>query len=78
MPEVLVNRFNSQVCQEKSVVSRPPDKNAYWKIILFLYFSSKTNVVGTQKNRLNETVLLRTQNTCLNEWVRKIIKILCK
>ena len=32
----------------------------------FLYFSSKTYVVGTQKNRLNETVLLSTQNTCLN------------
>ena len=32
----------------------------------FLYFSSKTYVVGTQKNRLNETVLLITQNTCLN------------
>ena len=38
---------------------------------LFLYFSSKTYVVGTQKNRLNETVLLSTQNTCLNYWVRK-------
>ena len=37
----------------------------------FLYFSSKTYVVGTQKNRLNETVLLSTQNTCLNWWVRK-------
>ena len=33
----------------------------------FLYFSSKENVVVTQKNRLNETVLLSTQNTCLNE-----------
>ena len=33
---------------------RPPDKSADWKII-FLYFSSKTYVVGTQKNRRNET-----------------------
>ena len=32
----------------------------------FLYFSFKTYVVGTEKNRLNETVLLSTQNTCLN------------
>ena len=38
---------------------------------LFSYFSTKTYVVGTQKNRLNETVLLRTQNTCLNRWIRK-------
>ena len=28
------------------------------------YFSTKTYVVGTQKNRLNETVLLITQNIC--------------
>ena len=28
------------------------------------YFSTKTYVVGTQKNRLNETVLLSTQNMC--------------
>ena len=32
----------------------------------FLYFSTKTYVVGTQKNRLNERVLLSTQNTCFN------------
>ena len=37
----------------------------------FPYFSTKTYVVGTQKNRLNETVLLSTQNICLNWWVRK-------
>ena len=28
------------------------------------YFSTKTYVVGTQNNRLNETVLLSTQNIC--------------
>ena len=28
----------------------------------YSYFSAKTYVVGTQKNRLNETVLLSTQN----------------
>ena len=31
-----------------------------------LFFSPKTYVVGAQKNRLNETVLLSTQNTCLD------------
>ena len=30
--------------------------------IKFSYFSTKTYVVGTQKNHLNETVLLSTQN----------------
>ena len=29
----------------------------------FSYFLTKTYVVGTQKNSLNETVLLSTQNT---------------
>ena len=38
------------------------------------YFSTKTYVVGTQKNRLNETVLLSTQNICLNCWVRKYLQ----
>ena len=32
--------------------------------ILFSYFSTKTYVVGAQKNRLNETVLLSIQNIC--------------
>ena len=27
--------------------------------------------MGAQKNRLNETVLLSTQNTCLTSWLRK-------
>ena len=27
--------------------------------------------MGAQKNRLTETVLLSTQNTCLNWWIRK-------
>ena len=41
---------------------RPPDKSAYWKIIFLI--SEPKHVVGTQKNRLNETVLLSTQNIC--------------
>ena len=35
---------------------RAPTKN------IFSYFSTKTYVVGTQKTRLNETVLLSSQN----------------
>ena len=31
---------------------------------LISYFSTKTYVVGTQKNHLIETVLLSTQNIC--------------
>ena len=30
--------------------------------------------MGTQKNRLNETVLLSTQNICYKLWVRKYIQ----
>ena len=44
---------------------RTPDKTAKIEKY-FVYFSTKTYVVGTQKNRLNETVLLSTQNTCFN------------
>ena len=32
----------------------------------FSYVSTKTYVVGTHKNRLDETFLLSTQNSCLN------------
>ena len=42
---------------------RPLVKSAYQKN-KFSYFSAKTYDVGTQKNRLNETVLLSTQNIC--------------
>ena len=31
----------------------------------------KTHVVGTQKNFLNEMVILNTQNTCLSRLERK-------
>ena len=40
----------------------------------FFYFSTKTYVLGTQKNRLNETVLLSVHNICLNLWVRKYLQ----
>ena len=44
---------------------RPLNKSAQSKN-KFSYFSAKTYVVGTQKNRLNETVLLSKQNICFN------------
>ena len=34
-----------------------------------LIFSTKTYVVGTQKNHLNKTFLLSTQNICSNWWI---------
>ena len=37
----------------------------------FSYFSTKRYVVCTQKNRLDKTVLLSTQNKCLKWWIRK-------
>ena len=39
---------------------RPSDESAYLKISFLI------SVVSTQKNRLIETVLLRTQNICFN------------
>ena len=43
---------------------------------VFSYFSIKTYFVDTQKNRLNETVLLSAQNTCLNLWIKKYLQFL--
>ena len=43
---------------------------------LISYFSSQAYVVGTQKNRLNETVLLSTHNTQKKFMGKKIIAIL--
>ena len=55
--------------------SRPPDKSAYWKIS-FLIIQPNHNVVCTQKNRPNETVLLSNQNT-FNLMGKEINAILC-
>ena len=44
---------------------------------LFSYFSTKTYVVGTQKNRLNETVLLSTQKHMFKLMDKKTITFLC-
>ena len=41
---------------------------------IFSYFSTKTYVVGTQKNLLIEAVILSTQNICLKSWVRKYLQ----
>ena len=49
---------------ESAIWLRPLVESAYQKIIYFLYFSTKTYVVGTQKNHLNETVVLSTHNIC--------------
>ena len=38
------------------------------------FFSTKTYVVGTQKNRLKEMVLLSIHNICLNLWARKYLQ----
>ena len=53
-----------------------PDKSVYWNY--FLYFSSKIYVVDTQKNRLNETVLLSTPKHMSKLMRKKIFKNLRK
>ena len=61
---LIVLAFSIAAIRSECVHIRSPDKSAHWKIIFFI--SHPKHVVGTQKNRLNETVLLSTQNTCLN------------
>ena len=81
-PEAVPSRPSCATGQLKrgrtSYIYKPPDKSVYWKTI-FLYFSPKTYAVGIQKNPLNETVLLSTQNTIMFKLIGKknIIAILC-
>ena len=64
----------------KKTTSTPSDKTFWiraWECVTGKYFSSfstKTYVVGTQKNRLDETVLLSIQNICQKVWVRKYLE----
>ena len=55
-----------------SISIRPADTVCNRKNISF-YFPIKAYVVGTQKNRLNETVLLSIKNICLKFWLRKYL-----
>ena len=67
------DKFHDQLnwAWKKRNFNKPPDSSAYLKIkISFIIFQPK-HVLGTQKNRLIETILLSTQNTCLSWWVRK-------
>ena len=67
MGEVFVEQQFHQILLGKfsCCVSQAPSKECATENY-FSYFSTKTYVVGTQKNRLDETVLLSTQNMCLN------------
>ena len=60
-----VIKLKLQYFKHVYVQARPPDKSVYRKSIFFVS-RPKPMYMGTQKNRLNETVLLSTQNTCLN------------
>ena len=50
-------------------------KNVYFKIIFLISQPEHNYVVGAQKNRLIETVLLSTQNIMLKLMDKKTIKI---
>ena len=53
------------------------DKSEWLKIICVIS-QPKTYVVGTQKNRLNEMVLLSTLNIYKNLWIRKHSQLYAK
>ena len=48
------------------------NKSAYKKLLS--YFSAKTYVVGTQKNRLNETIFLSTLNISSRCWISNYLQ----
>ena len=61
-------------CFRDAAIENPgPKFRVRTKKFVFL-FLDQTYVVGTQKNRLNETVLLSTQNICSSLWIRKYLK----
>ena len=70
----LLSRFWSEAKSTSTIRYRPYDTDRQKRVgnskINFLIPQPK-HVVGTQKNRLNETILLNTQNKCLNWWIRR-------
>ena len=62
---LVLKLFSLKTFMKTIGVNRPQDNECVLKNH-FSYLSTKTYVVGTQKNCLNEMVLLSTQNTCLN------------
>ena len=60
---VLLNKMPSQIILKWTII-RPQYECVPENY--FSYFSTKTYVVGTRKNCLDETFLLSTQNICLN------------
>ena len=67
--ESKIEGHNQRTKHNIEPLPRAPDKCVIENC--FSYFSTKIYVVGTQKNRLNETVLLSTQHLCLDGLVRK-------
>ena len=64
LPKYLIRGFSSIYKGLTYSCFRPQDKSVYQKIIFLI--SHQTYVLGTQKKRLDEMVLLSTQNICLN------------
>ena len=64
----ILKLFNESLLISKTA-NLPRGKLAY--LDYFSYFSTKTCVVGTQKNGLNETRSFEHPKHCLNWWVRK-------
>ena len=52
----------AKASQQEMTVQSLYNTPCYYTDLDISYFSTKTYVVGTQKNRLIEMVLLRTQN----------------
>ena len=61
---VLVQPRKTCPCLTERLLMGRKESNQTNKTIFLISYPK--HVVGTQKNRLNETVLLSTQNTCLN------------
>ena len=60
-----------QTIEPRSQVSRK-------EYVINCFLSIEADVVGTQKDHFNETILLSTQITCLNRSVRESLSFFAK
>ena len=75
--EARVPNFVSLFCDDANSAKRPgcdEGTNLRLRDFAVVPLMPTRDVVGTQKNRLNETVLLSTQNICYKLWVRKYLQ----
>ena len=76
LQRMLINSGGESIACVCLFISSVEKSDLHNRKVTFLFPNHSTNtyVVGIQKNRLNNMVLLSTQNICLKLWVRTYLK----